>query len=108
MLGVAAQSTSYPEDLPVLRDDEADIVGERVLARARGHGHQVVVVDEVVAAESDEHQGLVHELRRLLLADEGAQLLLVLAEVLQLAADTDDVHLHRLRLIEHIWAGRQE
>nr|ACN36215.1 unknown [Zea mays] len=83
----------YREDLPVLGDDEADVVRECVLARPHGHGHQVVVVHEVVAAERDEHEGLVHELRRLRLADEGSQLPLVLPEVLQLVADPDDVHL---------------
>jgi hypothetical protein len=83
----------YREDLPVLGDDEADVVRECVLARPHGHGHQVVVVHEVVTAERDEHEGLVHELRRLRLADEGSQLPLVLPEVLQLVADPDDVHL---------------
>ena len=94
----------YREDLPVLGDDEADVVRERVLARPHGHGDQVVVVDEVVAAQRDEHQGLVHELRRLRLADEGSQLLLVLPEVLQLVADPDDVHLLAHR---ECMAGRQ-
>ena len=59
-----------------------------------GEGHQVVVVDEVVAAERDEHQRLAHALPRRVLADVRRQPPLVVLEVLQLLRDPDDVHLH--------------
>ena len=50
---------SYAEDFPVLGNEEGDVVGEGELARSRGEGDEEVVVDEVVAAESDENQRLV-------------------------------------------------
>ena len=85
--------TTYREDLPVLGEDVVDVVGEGELAGARRVGHQVVVVDEVIAAEGDEHQRAAHQPGRLLRADQRAQTLLVLLEVEQLLRDVDDVGL---------------
>jgi hypothetical protein len=87
------QGVRYREDLPVLGEDVVDVVGEGELAGARRVGHQVVVVDEIVAAEGDEHQRAVHQPGRLLRADQRAQPLLVLLEVEQLLRDVDDVGL---------------
>ena len=83
----------YLEDLLVLGDDVADEVGEGELAGAEGEGDEVVVVDEVVAAEGDEHQRPVHDLRGLGRAHQRAQLPLVLLEVLKLLAHPHKVHL---------------
>ena len=94
------------EDFPVLGDEVGDVVLDGELAGADGEGHQVVVVDEVVAAERDEHERVVHDLRRRVLADERRQLLLVLPEVLQLLPDPDDVHLQTKRNVDKLGAPK--
>ena len=83
----------YRQDFPVLGDEVGDVVLDGKLARPDGEGHQVVVVDEVVPAERDEHERIVDDLPRRVLADELGQTLLVVLEVLQLLPDPDDVHL---------------
>lgn len=45
---------THVQDFAVLGDDVADVVGEGELSGADGEGDEVVVVDEVVAAEGDE------------------------------------------------------
>ena len=87
-------SSAYDEYLLVLGDDVAYVVRQRELAGAQRERDEVVVVDEVVAAERDEHQRAAHHLPRPGRAHQRAQLALVLAEVLQLPAHPDDVHLH--------------
>lgn len=84
---------SYNEDFAVFGDQVADVVGQGELARPDRVGDQVVVVDEVVAAEGDEDECTVYEPRRLVFADEKAQPLLVLHKVVQLLCDPDYVGL---------------
>jgi hypothetical protein len=95
-----AEEGTDREDFPVLGDEVGDVVLDGELAGADGEGQEVVIVDEVVAAEGDEHQRVVHDLRRRVLADERRQLLLVLLEVLQLLPDPNDVHLQTMRNVE--------
>jgi hypothetical protein len=98
----------YREDLPVLGDEVGDVVLDGKLARADGEGHQVVVVDEVVAAERDEHERVADGLPRRVLADERRQPLLVLLEVAQLLPDPDDVHELYAGVVEDADAGGRE
>lgn len=84
----------YHQNFPVLGDEESNIIRQGVLLRSRRVRHQVVVVNEVVPAEGDQNKRLVHPLPGRLLADEGAQALLILPKVLQLLGNPEYVNLH--------------
>ena len=86
-----AQAVQLAKDLGVLGDEVAHVVWQRHL----GEGHQVVVVDEVIAAERDEHQGAAHQAGGgvAVAAEAAAHTALVLLEVAQLLLDADDVGL---------------
>lgn len=58
---VEKNKNKYHKNFSVLGDDVANVVGEGELAGSGGEGDQVVVVDEVVAAEGDEYKGLVYQ-----------------------------------------------
>jgi hypothetical protein len=90
-----AHAVQLAQDLGVLGDEVAHVVRQRHLAGARGEGHQVVVVDEVVAAERDEHEGAAHQAGGgvAVAGEEAAHAALVLLEVAQLLLDADDVGL---------------
>jgi hypothetical protein len=103
-----AQRVELPQHLGVLGHDVAHVVRQRELAGPRREGHQVVVVDEVVAAEGDEHERAADEARGGVLADEAAQAVLVLPEVAQLLLDPDDVGELDARVVEHAHARRRE
>lgn len=62
----------YPENFLVLGNEILGVLRDGELARPCGSGRQEVVVDPIVAAESDEDEGLVHSLLRLSRADERA------------------------------------
>lgn len=84
----------YHEDFSVFGDDVANVVGEGELAGPGGEGDQVVVVNEIVAAEGDEYERLVHKPLSLIGSDQTTHPGLVLLEVLQLLVDPDYVQLH--------------
>jgi hypothetical protein len=91
-----AHAVELAQDLCILGHEVAHVIRQRHLPGARREGHQVVVVDEVVAAQGDEHQGAAHQLPRRLVADETPHAALVLLEVAKLLLDADDVGLYIL------------
>lgn len=90
---VLDREVDYQKKLSVLGNEEFDIIWKSILARSSGKRDQVVIVDEVVAANSYESKCLVYKLLCLLSSNKGTHPLLVLFEVLILPVHSDYVYL---------------
>lgn len=85
----------YHQDLAVFGDEVPGEIGDGELNPPGADGHQEVVVNEVIPAEGDEEERLVHKHGRLLASDQAAHSLLVLLEQLKLLRDSYYVCLRR-------------
>lgn len=57
---MGGEFTLYRENFFILGDDKRDIVGKRILAGSSGIGHQVIVVDKIIASQSNQNQSLIY------------------------------------------------
>lgn len=88
-------SERYQEKFAVLDDEKLDIVRQVVLARSGGVRHQVVVVNKIVATNSDENKCLVHKLLGTSSSYECSHSLLVLLEELILSVHSYYIYLQK-------------
>nr|GMD13979.1 hypothetical protein CR513_38834 [Ipomoea batatas]GMD15567.1 hypothetical protein CR513_38834 [Ipomoea batatas] len=72
-----SSSTEVRKDLAVFRDEIPREIGDGELNPSGADGHQEVVVNEVVTAEGDEEERLVHKHRRRHASDQTADSLLI-------------------------------